>query len=232
MHRTMLRIGIWMGEAISMWNVVQKQRGSLFWVLATCTMTVMSGCATTTSLRTPPARIEVQEQVGFTITEEARISNEVRTDYEEALRYLEQGNLERGIELLNDVVEIAPQLAVPRIDLGIAYHLAGDLSAAQNNLQLALELNPDHPIAHNELGIVHRKSGHFDAARRSYKAALHTYPGYHFARRNLAVLCDLYLVDLHCALTNYEAYMATVPGDDEVSMWMADIRNRIAQGAQ
>ena len=66
-------------------------------------------------------------------------------------------------------------------------------------------------------------------ARKSYQAALAVYPGYHFARRNLAVLCDLYLADLRCALENYEAYMATVPRDDEATMWISDIRNRINQ---
>jgi Flp pilus assembly protein TadD len=177
-----------------------------------------------------PARIEIQDQVGFTITEEARISNEVRMDYDEALRYLQQGNLDRGIGILSAVVEMAPQLAAPRVDLGIAHHLAGDFDAAESNLLVALELNPDHPTAHNELGILYRKTGRFARARRSYEAALATYPGFHYARRNLAVLCDLYLADLNCALANYEAYMATVPSDRQASMWIADLRNRIGQG--
>jgi len=76
---------------------------------------------------------------------------------------------------------------------------------------------------------VYRKTGRFAEARSSYERALAIYPGYHFARRNLAILCDLYLADLDCALANYEAYMATVPGDDEASMWIADIRNRSGQ---
>ncbi len=58
------------------------------------------------------------------------------------------------------------------------------------------------------------------------------YPGYHYARRNLAVLCDLYLADLACALENYDAYMETVPSDDEASMWIADLRTRIGQEVQ
>lgn len=196
-------------------------------LLAAATL-LMSACATTETTR-PPSRIEIQEEVGFTITEEARIGGDVRADYEEALTYLEQGRHEEGIALLEAVAVAAPQLSAPRIDLGIAYHRAGNLDAAESNLLLAIQSNPDQPVAHNELGIVYRKTGRFAQARESYEAALEIYPGFHFARRNLAILCDLYLADLNCALANYEAYMATVPSDDEASMWISDIRYRLGQ---
>lgn len=189
---------------------------------------LISACATTQSTR-PSAQIEIQEEVGFTITEDARISGDVRADYEVALAYLQQGRQEEGIALLESVAEGAPGLSAPRIDLGIAYHRAGDLVGAERNLLIALESNPDQPVAHNELGIVYRKTGRFDQAKKSYEAALDIYPGFHFARRNLAVLCDLYLADLNCALANYEAYMTTVPSDDEASMWISDIRYRLEQ---
>ena len=210
---------------------VQNRMSARQCVLALLSTAIISACATTQSSRAP-ARIEIEEQVGFTIIEEERINNDVRMDYDQALRLLEQGELEQGVAMLEAVVETVPNLAAPRIDLGIAQHRSGDLHAAENNLLLALESNPNHPIAHNELGILQRKSGRFAEARRSYEAALAVYPGYHYARRNLAILCDLYLADLSCALGNYEAYMATVPSDDEVSMWIADLRYRIGQGEE
>jgi len=197
-------------------------------VCAFASALVLSACASSGPSH-KPARIEIQEQLGFTITEKARISANVRLDYNEALALLDQDRIDEGIALLELVAEAAPELSAPRIDLGIAYHRAGDLEAAEENLLLALESNPDHPIAHNELGIVYRKSGRFAEARQRYESALAIYPGYHYARRNLAVLCDLYLVDLRCALENYEAYMATVREDDEAVMWIADIRYRLGQ---
>ena len=198
-------------------------------ILFALSASLVAACATTTEPVRPPVNVEIQEEVGFTITEEARIGGDVRADYETALSYLEQGRHDEGIELLEQVAEAAPELSAPRIDLGIAQHRAGDLEAAESNLLLALESNPEQPVAHNELGIIYRKTGRFEEARKSYESALDVYPGFHFARRNLAILCDLYLADLQCALRNYEAYMKTVPSDEEASMWIADIRYRLDQ---
>ena len=189
---------------------------------------IVAGC-TTSDPAQKSARMEVQEDVGFVITEEARISNTARADYEEAMHLLSLGRNAEGMALLAQAAEEAPQVAAPRIDLGIAHHRAGDLAAAEEQLRKALEINPDHPVAYNELGIVYRKSGRFADARRSYESALAIYPGFHFARRNLAILCDLYLADLKCALQQYGAYLETAPDDEEAAMWLADVRNRMAQ---
>ena len=189
----------------------------------------LGACAATTAKPRPKAQIDVQDQVGFTITEAVSVSDTVRQDYERALMLLEQEQTAQGLTILESVVEKAPDVSGPRIDLGIAKHRGGDLESAKVHLLKALELNPDHPVVHNELGIIYRKTGRFAAARRSYEAALAVYPGYHHARRNLGVLCDLYLADLECALSSYEAYMTTVPGDEETAMWIADLQNRMGR---
>jgi Flp pilus assembly protein TadD len=141
---------------------------------------------------------------------------------------LRNENLQRGIEALRQVTDAAPTVTAPKIDLGVAYHRLGNLEMAEESLLQALELNSSHPVALNELGIVYRKTGRFAEAKQQYEAAIAVYPGYHHARRNLAILCDLYLGDLSCALNQYEAYMATVPADPEVAMWVTDLRNRMA----
>lgn len=191
---------------------------------------VLASCATTSTPQPKQrAQIQIQEQVGFTISEPVSVSDAVRMDYDSALLLLEQGQADEGIAILERVVAQAPDVSGPRIDLGIAAHQAGDLEAAEQHLLAALELNPDHPVVHNELGIIYRKTGRFAEARRSYEAALAIYPGYHHARRNLGVLCDLYLADPECALKSYEAYLETVPEDAQASMWIADLQNRLGR---
>ncbi len=207
---------------------VYKQ--SLIAIATLLATAILGACATTSSpAKTTSATVQVQEAVGFTITENVQVNERTRQEYLDALSHLERAQHSEGLAKLQEVANSAPALSAPRIELGIAYHVIGDLEAAEENLLLALQLNPDHPIAHNELGIVYRKTGRFDLARKSYEAALAVYPGYHHARRNLGILCDLYLADLDCALENYEAYMETVQGDDEAAMWITDIRARLSR---
>ena len=188
---------------------------------------VLSACSATTEPQRKAANIEIQEAVGFTITEEVQVPESIRVKYYEALRYLRNENLQRGIEALKQVTDAAPTVTAPKIDLGVAYHRLGDLEMAEEYLLQALELNSNHPVALNELGIVYRETGRFAKAKQQYEAAIAVYPGYHHARRNLAILCDMYLGDPSCALNQYEAYMATVPTDPEVEMWVTDLRNRM-----
>jgi Flp pilus assembly protein TadD len=185
---------------------------------------IVSAC--TTSGTTRSVQVETRDESGFTITEEVHVSAETRADFETAVRLLEEEQYESGIALLLEVTEAAPQLTTAHIDLGIAYARLNDLERAEASIKKALELNPRHPVAHNELGILHRRAGRFKKARKSYEKALAAYPDFHFARRNLAILCDVYLSDTKCALEHYELYTQAVPDDGAAAMWKTDLHNR------
>ena len=182
------------------------------------------GCSSVGATR--PAAIAVRDARGFTITEKVRVSAAVRADFERAVGLMHQERYDGAIPLLVEVTEAAPDVTAPHIDLAIAYGRVNDLERAQASIKRALELDPRHPVAHNELGIIYRRTGRFQEARQSYETALALYPDFHFAQRNLAILCDLYLADLNCALEHYEAYSRAVPDDETAAMWIADLRTR------
>ncbi|MGH9870039.1 MAG: tetratricopeptide repeat protein [Candidatus Polarisedimenticolia bacterium] len=172
-------------------------------------------------------RVEVQQDAGwFMISQLVTAPDDVRADYEKAVRMLEEARYEPGIALLLKVTERTPSLTAAHINLGIAYARVGDLDRAEASLLQAVEVNPRHPAAWNELGLVQRRKGQFAKARTSYETALAKFDGFHYAHRNLAILCDLYMDDQGCALKHYEAYQRLAPDDAEVVKWIADLRNR------
>lgn len=174
-------------------------------------------------------QMTAEDTARFSMLESAPVSDDLRAAFGEALALLKQDDKQLGIEKLTYLTSQAPMVSAPRINLGIAYHQAGNLDAAEEHLKQALELGAGHPVTLTELGIIHRKNGRFADAKNSYEAALVTFPGYHLARRNLAILCDLYLADTECALQHYEKYVAAAPDDDEVAIWIADVSNRIGR---
>ena len=175
------------------------------------------------------APIETRDANGFSISEATRVGIGVRSDFDAANRAVAKKDFQRGVELLEEVTMASPELAAAHINLAIVYQRTDELELAEASLLRALEANPRHPVAHNELGIVYRRTGRFEQARESYQSALSLQPDFHFARKNLAILCDLFLSDYRCALEHYELYREADPEDEAAEMWIADLRNRVGQ---
>lgn len=193
---------------------------------ASLLMAVLIACA----CATPDAqRAEVRSEGGFRISKEVSVSASARRDFASATQRLGQQDYDGAIELLLAVAEAAPDATTVHINLGIAYGRVGTLELATASLERALQLDPRHPVALNEIGIVYRRTGRFEQARASYEKALASYPDFHFARRNLAILCDLYLGDTKCALEHYVSYSKAAPGDEAIPMWIRDLRNRVGE---
>lgn len=164
---------------------------------------------------------------GFVINETVRMDEASRSDFEAAVALFNEGAYDKAIELFKKVVAQSPGVTAPYIDLGMAYQQINKPELAEAQFKTALELVPGHPVASNQYGLLFRKSGRFDEARKMYEEALARFPDYYPLNRNLGILCDIYLDDLQCALTQYQTYSQAMPEDNKVKIWIADVKGRL-----
>jgi Tfp pilus assembly protein PilF len=217
-----------------------KKRWSAFVTMVTV-LAVLTGCGAQGNIN-PPSTAQVppvaggptvsllpEGREGFIITEAAKMSNESRRDFENAVNLLNEAAYGKAIELLKKIIEQSPGITAPYINLGMAYQHMGQAEQAEAQFKIALQLVPGHPVACNQYGLLLRKTGRFDEARAMYEQALARFPHYYPVQKNLGILCDLYLNDQASALAQYESYSQAVPDDAQVKLWIADLRNRMGK---
>jgi tetratricopeptide (TPR) repeat protein len=202
-------------------------------------LTVLAGCAT--APKPKPDAVEEKAAVteessvtrledgrqGFVISEISSLEGEARSDFAAAVVLMQEQKFDPAIELLEKVIEASPGVTAPYINAALAYGQTGKPEKAEAHLKTALALVPGHPVPSNVYGLLLRRSGRFAEARDVYEVALTTFPEYLPARRNLGILCELYLDDSSCALEQYEIYSQAKPGDEQVVIWIAGLRLRL-----
>jgi tetratricopeptide (TPR) repeat protein len=157
------------------------------------------------------------------------VDSDVESDFKSAIALLQQEQYTQAIVVLKSVIEREQRLPAPYVNIAIAYNRLGETKDAELNLISALKLDIAHPIANNELGLLYRKTGKFNAARTAYENAIKEHPDYLPAKRNLGVLCDLYMHDFECALEQFEDYLELNPDDKDAVIWVADVKRRLGQ---
>lgn len=204
-------------------------------------ISVLIGCATDGKVspsRVADSRLEVKEtsvvrledgREGFLISEVPQMDEASRRDFERAVALLDEQDYDSAIELLKKIIEQAPGVTAPFINIAIAYQHVGKPELAEEHLKTALALVPEHPVASNEYGLFFRKAGRFKEAREMYEKALTRFPDYYPVHKNLGILCDLYMDDLACALEHYEIYSQGKPEDQQVKIWISDLRARLGR---
>ncbi len=155
------------------------------------------------------------------------IDSDIELDFKKAISLMQQDNNEQAITILKTVIEREQRLPAPFVNIAIAYNKLGELKAAEENLIKALKIDIGHAVANNELGLLYRKQGRFNAARTAYQNAINKHPDYLPAKRNLGILCDLYIHDFECAMEQFEDYLDLKPGDKTVTIWVADVKRRL-----
>lgn len=181
---------------------------------------LLFSCATTSQ------RTSESESHDIVITENYGVDVEVSDKFNKAVELLDAKKYKEAIKLLLEVTGRTKQHSAPYVNLGIAYLKTGKIEEAEKSLLAALKINPNHPVTNNELAIIYRKSGRFSEAKKIYEQVVENHPQFLPARKNLGILCDLFMGDLDCAIKHYDAYLNLQPDDKQVNIWLLDLKQR------
>jgi len=222
-------------KPIRRWNI----RIHAVWTALAVLFALVSGCAGKANISRQAGASAVERKPvdirpensrqGFVIRENPRMDDESRDEFRRAVALMNEGKNEKAIELLTKVIDRSPGVTAPSINIAIAYMRTGKPDAAEKHLKAALEIVPRHPVASNEYGLLLRRAGRFQEARAIYEQSLARYPDYLPLRRNLGILCDLYLNDPECALKQFGMYSEGMPADAQVKIWIAELGVRLGR---
>lgn len=212
-----------MNDSMMYMYILSRLRKNIFWLFIAVISFLLLSCAATPE---KSATVPVSDQTKAGIVD---VGDDVTSDFNKAIELLRQGNDAQAAAVLKSVIEREQRLPAPYVNLAIAQNRLGETEAAEQNLIKALKIDITHPVANNELGLLYRKAGKFKAARTAYENAINKHPEYLPARKNLGVLCDLYIHDFNCALEQYEDYLEQKPDDKTVAIWVADVKRRLGQ---
>ena len=111
---------------------------------------------------------------------------------------------------------------------GMLAHQQGQTSVAIEALQKAVALNPSDAVAANNLALLLKQENRFEEAAGVLKTAIQGSPDVADLHYNLAVISEIYLLDLSAALSHYQRYTELAAEEDKaVTGWMADLQRRL-----
>lgn len=121
-----------------------------------------------------------------------------------------------------------PELAASFEKEGRKAFEEGRKGAAVKAWQKAVELDPTNAVIVNNLALVLKDQYRFTEAVKLLEAGIDHSPDVAELHFNLAVIAELYLLDLETALEHYNRYRELTKADDqEVAGWIADLERRL-----
>lgn len=125
-------------------------------------------------------------------------------------------------------VSVSPEMALDFARKGKQAYEQGRKQAAEQAWRKAVELNPEDPVVVNNLALLLQEEKRFAEAVSLLERGLRHSPDVAELHYNLAVIAELYLLDLEKALTHYQRYREISGTQDKtVAGWIADLERRL-----
>ena len=143
----------------------------------------------------------------------------------EALKWEDQGELQRAVEVYRTMLMAAGPKAEVHFALADLLYRMGDFSAARERFYAALELDEEYVEARANLGCVLAENGELDLAVAAFQGALVFHSDYADVHYHLAMVLDR-LDRHHEAELHWQTFLALAPE----SPWAEMARTRLKLG--
>jgi tetratricopeptide (TPR) repeat protein len=156
-----------------------------------------------------------------------RVRNKLEADrwFERGLELEQTGApYEQILEAYQKAVELDPQSAGARVNLGTVLFNGHAWSDAEAQYKAALAIDPDYALPHFNLGNLYDERGDYTNAVKHYREAIRLHPGYADAHYNLALLSQS-LGDVMTAVKHWRLYLKL----DPASTWSQIARRELAR---
>lgn len=191
---------------------------------------VFAGCATSPSPKVAGEKI-ASESIPSSAKqrpEPAAMTPNQQAMFDDAGRRVSSGQPDQAIAILSSLRAERPDLAPVTARLAWLQQQQGNTEQAIALNKDALETDPGNEMATNNLALLLQSAGRFTQARDYLGQGLRWHPDSPRLHYNLAVLSELYLLDLPSALTHYQRFRALKPeGSQPVDGWIADLQRRL-----
>lgn len=134
--------------------------------------------------------------------------------------------------LLSSLQSQRPEVAEVHSLLASVARQLGKNNQAESAYRTAFELNPRDAVSANNLALLLREKGQFREAVTMLQEGLEYSPDTADLHYNLAVIAELYLLDLELALAHYRRFSALTDQQGKrearlVAGWIADLERRL-----
>lgn len=96
---------------------------------------------------------------------------EVKTYIDQALKEIENNNIDGAITTLQALIQIYPNQALAYFNLGNLWARKNRIDLAETSFKRAVEIQPNYSEAHQRLGQIYELIGYFDRAKGQYQKA-------------------------------------------------------------
>lgn len=188
------------------------------------------GCSTTGFVSVPKSAANKTAIDSLApVSSEPVVTPEARKNFNRAINFLKDGQLDKAFEILVSINKKNPRLAGPLINIGIIYFKKGEYDKSVSHLEYAIKENHKNVTAYKVLGAVYKEQGKFKESRNAYKEGLNVSPDDKDLHYNLGILNELYLRDYPAAVKHYNQYLAYVGEDKKVSAWLKGLERQLSR---